>query len=41
LLAYACSLFWSAMGGLFYVGLKERRRLAEVTESSRRAPTRY
>jgi uncharacterized protein (TIRG00374 family) len=31
LLAYACSLFWSAVGGLFYVGLKERRHLAEVT----------
>ncbi|HYV27925.1 MAG TPA: lysylphosphatidylglycerol synthase transmembrane domain-containing protein [Candidatus Eisenbacteria bacterium] len=31
LLAYACSLFWSVIGGLFYVGLKERRHLAEVT----------
>jgi glycosyltransferase 2 family protein len=32
LLAYACSLFWSAIGGLFYLGLKDRRHLAEVTE---------
>jgi uncharacterized protein (TIRG00374 family) len=33
LLAYACSLFWSVIGGLFYLGLKERRHLAEVTEA--------
>jgi uncharacterized protein (TIRG00374 family) len=33
LLAYACSLFWSAIGGLFYIGLKERRQLDEVTHA--------
>lgn len=31
LLAYAASLFWSLIGGLVYMGLKEKQHLEEVT----------
>jgi len=33
LLAYAGSLFWSLIGGVVYVSLKERHHLAEVTHA--------
>lgn len=33
LLAYAGSLLWSAVGGLVYLGLRDRHHLAEVTAS--------
>ena len=34
LLAYAGSLFWSLVGGVVYVCLKETQHLAEVTEEN-------
>jgi hypothetical protein len=33
LLAYAGSLFWSLIGGVVYVSLKERHHLDEVTRA--------
>ncbi len=33
LLAYASSLFWSLIGGVVYLGLKEKEHLEEVTHS--------
>jgi uncharacterized protein (TIRG00374 family) len=33
LLAYAGSLFWSAVGGIVYLGLRKKQHLEEVTEA--------
>jgi hypothetical protein len=35
LLAYACGLFWSLIGAVVYIGLKERGQLIDVTGTDR------
>lgn len=38
LIGFATSLFWSAIGGLVYVSVKDREHLVEIQEASREEP---